>query len=67
MADERASTLQRAIAILVTLGSDAVTRRDSVGVVEIARLVGREKSQVSRALKALADAGLVDRDPETLG
>jgi len=67
MVDEPAGTLQRAIAILVTLGSDAVTRQGSVGVVEIARLVGREKSQVSRALKTLAEAGLVDRDPETLG
>ncbi len=67
MVDDGASSLQRAIAILVALGSDAVTQRDSVGVIDIARLVGREKSQVSRALKTLADAGLVDRDPETLG
>lgn len=30
-------------------------------------MVDREKSQVSRTLKALAEAGFVDRDPETLG
>jgi len=67
MADEAASGLQRAITILETLGSEAARRPHGVGVVEIARLVGREKSQVSRTLKTLAEAGLVDRDPDTLG
>ena len=33
---------------------------------KLAELVGREKSQVSRALKVLAAQGLVERDPETL-
>lgn len=67
MADEGASTLRRAIAILTALGSDPVTSRGSAGVLDISRLVGREKSQVSRTLKTLADTGLVDRDPDTLG
>jgi len=30
-------------------------------------MIGREKSQVSRTLKTLSEAGLVERDPETLG
>ncbi len=34
-------------------------------MVRIAQLVGREKSQVSRGLKALAAAGFADRDPDT--
>jgi len=67
MADEAASGVQRAIAILTSLGSQAGTRAEGLGVVEIARLVGREKSQVSRTLKTLAAAGLVDRDLDTLG
>lgn len=61
------SSLQRAIAILMTLGSEPATRRDSLGVVEIARLIGSEKTQVSRTLKTLGEAGLVDRDPDSLG
>ncbi len=67
MADEIASGLHRAIAILETLGASAVHQPQGIGVVEIARLVGREKSQVSRTLKTLAEAGLVDRDPDSLG
>ena len=36
-------------------------------MVRIASFVGREKSQVSRTLRVLAEYGLVDRDPVTLG
>jgi DNA-binding IclR family transcriptional regulator len=60
------TSLSRAIAILDVLGSPEVTDGEGIGVVQIARLVGREKSQVSRTLKTLAEAGLVARDPETL-
>lgn len=35
------------------------------GVVRIATMVGREKTQVSRALSTLADAGFVERDDVT--
>lgn len=63
---ERSTSLTRAIAILTALGSPDVTRGGGVGVVEIARIVGREKSQVSRTLKTLAEAGFVLRDPDTL-
>ena len=37
-----------------------------MGVTRIAETLGREKSQVSRTLKILAQYGLVDRDPDTL-
>ena len=40
--------------------------RGGLGVTRIAEMLGREKSQVSRTLKMLADFGLVDRDPDTL-
>lgn len=60
------TSLARAIAIMTTLGSPAATGGDGLGVSEIARLIGREKSQVSRTLKSLAEAGFVTRDPESL-
>lgn len=67
MASEASTSILRVIAILDALGSPDAVTRPSLGVVEIANRVGREKSQVSRTLKLLADAGYVDRDPETLG
>lgn len=65
MVVQRASSLKRGLEILLALGTDDAMARDGLGVVQIAQLVGYEKSQVSRALAALADSGLVDRDPET--
>jgi DNA-binding IclR family transcriptional regulator len=62
--DDISSPVHRALAILELLGSDEVS--DSLGVVEIARRLGRDKSQVSRALRLLADIGFVDREPRTL-
>ncbi|MBV9844000.1 MAG: IclR family transcriptional regulator [Kutzneria sp.] len=67
MTDEGSTSLRRAIAILTALASPAGTSPSGAGVSKIARLVGREKSQVSRTLRTLAGAGLVDRDEETLG
>ena len=63
--DDRASGLQRGLDVLLALGSDEALERDGLGVVRIARLVGREKSQVSRCLKALASHGFAERDPDT--
>jgi len=37
-----------------------------LSVVQIAARAGREKSQVSRVLKVLAECGFVERDPDTL-
>lgn len=67
MVEPSSTSLHRAVAILDVLGSEEATSRGGLGVVEIAHLVDREKSQVSRALRVLAGAGLVDRDPDTLG
>lgn len=58
--------LRRDIAMLEALGSPEAHHFGGLGVNRIAQLVGREKSQVSRALKALAQEGLVERDPDTL-
>jgi DNA-binding IclR family transcriptional regulator len=66
MANEDSTSLTRAIAILSVLGSPESTRGEGIGVVQIARLIGREKTQVSRTLKTLAEAGFVLRDQETL-
>ncbi len=66
MAADTPTSLGRAIAVLNTLGSPEASGRDGLGVVQVSRLIGREKTQVSRTLKSLAEAGLVVRDPDTL-
>ncbi|MCQ4079246.1 IclR family transcriptional regulator [Streptomyces sp. RB6PN25] len=58
--------LRRDIALLEALASPEAQNAGGLGVVRLAQLVGREKSQVSRALKALAEEGIVERDPDTL-
>jgi IclR family transcriptional regulator, KDG regulon repressor len=60
------STLARFLEIVETLDTATARAEGGLGVVRIAELVGREKSQVSRALRTLAEAGFVERDPETL-
>jgi IclR family KDG regulon transcriptional repressor len=57
--------LERMIDILTALGEPESTTNGGLGVVRIAELVGREKSQVSRALRTLLQAGLVERDAAT--
>jgi IclR family transcriptional regulator, KDG regulon repressor len=59
------ATLGRALDILDLLGGDEAAANGGLGVVRIADRLGREKSQVSRALKTLSARGFVDRDPET--
>jgi DNA-binding IclR family transcriptional regulator len=66
MTTEGSTSLHRTLAILTVLGSDEAAERGGLGVVEVSRRVGREKSQVSRALRALDEAGLVERDRDTL-
>ena len=46
--------------------SSTSAKRTSFGVVEIARTLGRDKSQVSRLLRLLADAGFVEREAGAL-
>lgn len=60
------TSLGRGLDILIALGSADATKNGGLGVVRIAERVGREKSQVSRALKTLAHFGFVDRDAESL-
>src|SRR4051812_34165271 len=57
--------LERMIDIRAALGEPESTGAGGLGVVRISELVGREKSQVSRALRTLARAGLVERDAAT--
>jgi DNA-binding IclR family transcriptional regulator len=51
--------------VLRELASEECLRRGGLGVVRIAVRLGREKSQVSRALQSLHGEGLVQRDPRT--
>jgi DNA-binding IclR family transcriptional regulator len=58
--------LRRDLELLWGLASDQARGRGGMGVVRLAELVGRDKSQVSRALRALEQAGVVERDPDSL-
>lgn len=58
--------LRRDLALLEALASAEAQHAGGLGVVRLAQLVHREKSQVSRALRALAAEGIVERDPDTL-
>lgn len=62
----REANLRRELAILIVLGGEEAIEDGGLGVVRIADLIGREKSQVSRTLKTLAESGFVDRDRSTL-
>ncbi|MEU8636422.1 IclR family transcriptional regulator [Amycolatopsis sp. NPDC048633] len=63
----RGHGLRRDLDLLEALASPEARRTGELGVVRLSQLTGREKSQVSRALKALAEEGVVERDPDTLG
>jgi IclR family KDG regulon transcriptional repressor len=58
--------LRRDLDILEGLGNEEVIARRGIGVVRLAHAVGRDKSQVSRALRALQVEGLVERDADSL-
>jgi IclR family KDG regulon transcriptional repressor len=60
------TSLGRGLEILLALGRPDADDNGGAGVVRIAERVGREKTQVSRALRTLAEYGFVDRDPKTL-
>ena len=67
MPTQDATGLRRGLAIVEVLAEHAATDGAPLGVVRIAELVGREKSQVSRTLRTLAETGFVERDPVTRG
>lgn len=58
-------SLSRTLALLEALGSDEVVAAGGNGVGELAATIGRDKSQVSRMLATMADAGFAERDPRT--
>ena len=60
------SSLLRGLELLEALDTEEARRTGGLGVTSIAALVGREKSQVSRALATLAKAGYVEREPGSL-
>ncbi|MDQ3537302.1 MAG: IclR family transcriptional regulator [Actinomycetota bacterium] len=62
MSQIRETSLRRGIAILEALASDHAVRNGGLRVTDLVEVVGREKSQVSRTLRTLADLGLVERD-----
>lgn len=66
MAPRTGTGLKRAIALLVALSGDEDAVGGDLGVTRLAEIIGEDKSQVSRSLRLLADAGFVDRDPNTL-
>jgi IclR family KDG regulon transcriptional repressor len=61
-----ASSLAKGLALLSVLGGEEALAGGGLTVMRIVALTGREKSQVSRVLRVLADTGFVERDPETL-
>ncbi len=67
MAAGDATGLRRGLAILLAVEDEEALGARPPGVTRIAALVGSDKSQVSRSLRILAEHGLVDRDPGTLG
>lgn len=60
MTTDGLGSVRRALDILRVLGERPMR------VQAVATAIGREKTQVSRSLKLLADEGFVERDPETL-
>ncbi|MEU9480491.1 IclR family transcriptional regulator C-terminal domain-containing protein [Streptomyces sp. NPDC048191] len=66
MTAQMASGLRRDLDLLNVLSSQEAITSSGLGVNRIAELSRRQKSQVSRALAGMLQAGLVERDPETL-
>lgn len=65
MKDEAStSTVRRVFAVLEALAGQA-PEAPGMSVSDVARAVGRERSQISRMLKSLAACGAVEQDPDT--
>ncbi|WP_426997116.1 IclR family transcriptional regulator [Pseudarthrobacter sp. N5] len=60
------SGLRRDLELLEILGSPEAVAASGLGVSKAAEIAGRDKAQVSRTLATLAEAGLVNRDPDSL-
>lgn len=61
---ERETSIRRGVEVLLSLATEEALAGSGLGVTRISELLGREKSQVSRALKALSEYGLVERDKD---
>jgi IclR family transcriptional regulator, KDG regulon repressor len=66
VAPDRETSIRRGMDVLLSLASPEAVENGGIGVTRISELLGREKSQVSRALKALAEYGLVERNRDAL-
>ena len=66
MTDDPSSSLRRALDLLDALASDGALADGGWGVNRLAAQLGRDKSQVSRTLRVLADAGYIERDADSL-
>jgi IclR family KDG regulon transcriptional repressor len=64
-AGERETSIRRGVEVMLSLAGDETLASGGLGVTRIAELLGREKSQVSRSLKALSEYGLVERNPDS--
>jgi DNA-binding IclR family transcriptional regulator len=63
---ERATSVRRAVELLLALGSDEALDDGGLGVKRLTERLSDEKSRVSRTLQTLQEYGLVERDRETL-
>jgi IclR family transcriptional regulator, KDG regulon repressor len=66
VADDPSSSLRRALDLLDALASEDAVAEGGWGVNRLAAHLGRDKSQVSRTLRVLAEAGYIERDPGSL-
>jgi IclR family KDG regulon transcriptional repressor len=66
MTTDRETSIRRGIEVLLSLATDEAIEQGGMGVTRIAEYLDREKSQVSRALKALAEYGLVERNRDAM-
>ena len=66
MTDDPSSSLRRALDLLDALSSDDAVAQGGWGVNRLAGHLAREKSQVSRTLRVLAEAGYIERDTESM-
>jgi len=62
---ERETSIRRGVEVLLSLAEEETLAAGGLGVTRIAELLGREKSQVSRSLKALSEYGLVERNADS--
>lgn len=62
---ERETSIRRGVEVLLSLAGEEALDAGGLGVTQISELLGREKSQVSRALKALNEYGLVERNADS--